>query len=658
MSSNEIIENTEGKVVDGGEKHPLEVTDSFEEHIRKDIEGDRKKTVEEKAKEKGYYKKEDGTWWQAWDDGFDEKVEWFKLDEEYPDLAERTEELAEKYHINYNDHSGLKEYVYKNAANLEEASDEHLTNIFRIAGAISYSTSLTEELLVGYDSDKLEAIYDSLNSFYSRVADLMPEHKLDRRIMGIGECFVMNYNEKLVEGDFIESLAKYSAEAFSDKSKEYKIIQGLKSGIEGISKNEDSGRLFDGYMNYYDELVESDDKITKYDTKSEVLSRYVRNHGVEPSTIKGFKDIVFPLMEQKDDEVLPIIEGRNAYGATIGMYGVADYTEECLLSSYNPGEIDRLIRIYHEIPTSDYKKFEQNRKDAARLQGTIIDGRDFIHDERPGTNEMLVAIKDYYNHRNSDDSANYKFRLEELEDKYHFGVLPNAFNIEAYEKPIEYMSEHNRAEEGNVNETALDILNRLIENTRPNLLETPKTKNEELNGLMGSISPTMNERTGEVLVDFDKVGTAVAKMNEILLQNKGKQGIYPSTVSAIAFLDKMSAHALRNASTKDLQELPFDPKFKEMVRFSQLTSSIEYNENDFENKYRQIVDRFSDAYGDNGVDLSKIVEGYQVLSQQILKNAQGLSKNYASKSVTARFSDAVWSGNLSDELIGLFDKMQ
>ena len=129
------------------------------------------------------------------------------------------------------------------------------------------------------------------------------------------------------------------------------------------------------------------------------------------------------------------------------------------------------------------------------------------------------------------------------------------------------------------------------------------------------------------------------------------------TISAVAFLDKMSAYALRNADKKDLQELPFDPKFKEMVRFSQLTSSLEYNETNFENNYRQIVDKFSEAYGDDGVDSSKIVEGYQVLNQQILKNMQGLSKNYASKSVTERFSDAVLSGNLSDELIGLFDRI-
>ena len=657
MENNESLKDTSVEISDEKNNHPLEEVCSFEEHMKNDTEVKRRKTVEEKAQERGYYKKEDGTWWQAYDDGFDEQAEWFKLDEEYPDLADKTEELAEKYHVKYNDHSGLKEYVYENADNLEKASDEHLKNIFRIAGAIAFSWNGTGKLLVGYDSDKLESICNSLDAFYGEVADSIPEHRLDRRIMRIGEYFVRNFNEKLIEGDFLKSLSKYSVGAFLDSRKRARLIYGIECGIEGISKNEDSGGLFDDYMKYVNNLVEDEERITKYDTKSDVLCRYVRNHGIKENTTKGFRDVIFPLMEQKDDEVLSILEGGNAYGTTVGTYGVADYAEECLLSSYNPRDIDKLIRIYHEIPTSDYKKFEQNRKDAARLQGTIIGGRDFIHDEKPGVNEVLVAIKEYYDNHDSDNSGSYRSRLVELENKYHFGVLPYAFNIEAYEKPIEYMSEHNRAEKGNTNETALTILNRLIENTRPNLLEAPKTKNEELNGLMESISPTVNERTGEVFVDFGKVGMAVAKMNEILLQNKGKQGIYPSMISAIAFLDKMSAYAIRNVDKGDLQELPFDSGFKEMVRFSQLTSSMEYDERDFENKYRRIVDRLSEAYGDDGIDSTKIVEGYQILSQHILKNVQWLSKNYASKSVTARFSDAVWSGNLSDELIGLFDRV-
>lgn len=657
MTSDEKIEKNSAEEVKKAGKHPLEETDSFEEHMRNNLEGDRRKTVEEKAKEKGYYKKEDGTWWQSFGDGSDEKCEWFILDEEYPDLADRTEELAEKYHVNYDDYSELKKCVYKNAASLNEASDEHLKNLFRIAGAISFSISGTDELLTKISPNKLETISNSLGKYYGAVANLMPDHKLDRRITEIGEYFVKNYNDKLVEGNFIESLAKYSAKAFLDKNKENKLLSGIENGIEGISKNEDSGRMFDDYMAYLDELAEDEDIITERDTKSQVLSRYVRHHGIKHGTVKGFRDVIFPLIEQKDDEIRSIIEGGNAYGITAGTYGVADYTEECLLSSYNPREIDKLIRIYHEIPTSDYGKFEQNRKDAARLQGTIIGGRDFIHDEKLGVNEVLVAIKEYYDHRDSDDNDHYKSRLIELEEKYHFGVLPNAFNLEAYEKPIEYMSDHNDAKEGNASETALDILNRLIENTRPNLLEAPKTKNEELNALMENISPTINEQTGEVLVDFNKLSAAVTKMNEILLHHKDEQGVSPSMISAIAFLDKMSTYAIRAADKKDLQELPFDPGFKEMARFSQLTSSMEYNENDFENKYQQITNKFSEAYSDDSIDSSKVVEGYQILTQQILKNAQELSKNYASKTVTKRFGDAVWSGNLSDELIGLFDKV-
>ena len=339
-----------------------------------------------------------------------------------------------------------------------------------------------------------------------------------------------------------------------------------------------------------------------------------------------------------------------------GKYGIGDYTEECMLSSYNPKDIDKLIRIYHEIPTSDYRKYEQNRKDALRLQETIIGGRDFIHDEQPGAHEVLIAIKEYYDHHDDEDSDRYKDRLVALEGKYHFGVLPNAFKIEEYNKPIEKMGDKENGE-GSPDETALDLLNRLIENTRPVLLKAPETRNAELNELMAKISPILNEQTGEVSVNMNDVGKAVAKMNEILLQNKGKRGIFPSTITAIAYLDKMASYALRGADKKDLQELPFDPNFKEMMRFSQLTSSTEYNDRDFENKYRQIADKFSEAYGDDGVDTSKIAEGYKILNQQILKNMQGLSENYASKAFTARFSEAVWSGNLSDELIGLFDRI-
>lgn len=496
-----------------------------------------------------------------------------------------------------------------------------------------------------------------IDNYYKDTAQRMPDGKLSRKIMGISECFVCNYSPKLNEGDFINKLSEYSAKALQSNTEQYLLIRGITSGIEGISQNEGSGKYFGEFMDYANELLGDKEKITKYDTRFDVITRYVRGHGIDEKTINGFRDIIFSLMEQKDSEVSAVLYGGNAYGTVKGHYGIADYVEECLLSTYEPGDIDKLIRIYHEIPTSDYKRFEQNRKDASRLQGTIIGGRDFIHDERIGANEVLSAIKDYYDNRNSEDSKKYKQKLEKLEEKYHFGVLPNALNFEKYEQPIEYIAKHNVADAGSPDERAIDILNRLVENTRPNLIQAPATKYPELNDLMKDIVPLINEQTGEVRIDINEVGAAVTAINELILKNRDKQGIYPSTISAIAFLDKMSTYALRGTKSKEIKELVFDPNFKEVVRFSQLTSSIGYNENDFEEKYNQVLRKVGEAYTGDKIDDSIAVEGYRILSQNILQNVQALGKKYSSKSTTKRFSEAIWSGNLSDELIGLFQRV-
>lgn len=645
---------------------------SFDEHMRNMAEKSHRKTFEEKAKEKGYYKNKDGIWVERDDYGFNEQtgcfepgygdgherpVVWFKLDEEYPDLADRTEALAEKYQVDYSDFGGLKAKVYKNADRLSNASEEHLEDIFMIASAISFSHLWTSEKLISYSAEELNNISVFIDNYYKDTAQQMPDGKLNRKIMDISECFVLNYSSRLNEGDFIKKLSEYSAKAFQNNTEGYLLIHGIESGINGISQNEGSGKNFGVFMDYVNELLSDKEKITKYNTKFDVINKYVRNHGVDEKTINGFRDVIFPLLAQKDSEVSAILYGGNAYGVVEGQYGIADYTEECLLSTYDPGDIDKLIRIYHEIPTSDYKKFEQNRKDALRLQDTIIGGRDFIHDECVGVNEVLSAIKDYYDNRNSEDSEKYKQKLEELEKKYHFGVLPYALNFEKYEQPIEYMAEGSVADAGSPDERAIDILNRLVENTRPNLIQAPVTKYPELNNLMNGIVPLINEQTGEVRVDINEVGAAVTAINELILKNRDKQGIYPSTISAIAFLDKMSTYALRGVKSKEAKELVFDPDFKDIVRFSQLTSSVGYNENDFEKKYNQVLGKVGEAYKEDEIDDSVVAEGYRILSQNILQNMQSLGKKYASKSTTKRFSEAIWSGNLSDELIGLFQRV-
>ena len=75
------------------------------------------------------------------------------------------------------------------------------------------------------------------------------------------------------------------------------MIHGIESGINGISQNEGSGKNFGVFMDYANELLSDKEKITKNDTKFDVITRYVRNHGIDEKTVDGFKNIIFPLLE-------------------------------------------------------------------------------------------------------------------------------------------------------------------------------------------------------------------------------------------------------------------------------------------------------------------------------------------------------------------------
>lgn len=649
-------------------QHALENLPSYEEHMTalENSQGipdgsqesiNTSKTYQQKAAEKGYHQGEDGNWYKAIEDDWNEAVAGFNLDVEYPALADKIEDLADRFNLELSDGYDFKYHIYENAERLNFASDEHLENLVMARAVITDRFSNTEAKLVSYDETKLEHLVDSMGTYYQNVMDLLNSDSFPRTIGEVAESLTQHYNDRLVEGDCLSKLAEYAVRASQRPEGSSIILSGIERGLSGLADNEDNGSFFGDYMDYYSKLTEQADRPARYNAPNQVLLRYVRLHGVNDDTVSGFRDIIFPLIEQKDPVALPIAEGGNAYGMEPGTYGIADYTEECLLSRFEPAAINKLARIYHEIPTSDYAKFEQNRKDAMRLQGTIIGGRDFIHDEMPGTHEVLSAIRDFYENHDNGSAEFYRQRLRELDHKYHFGVLPNAFKIEAYEEPINYMAHCETASLGSPDERAIDILDRLIENTAPNLLHPPETQDQTLNQLMAKIEPIWNPETGEIKIDMGEVGPAVEQMNNIILAQFGQQGIMPSTISAVAYLDKMSTYALKNCEEKELLELPFDPQFKEIVRFSQLTSSTKYSKNDFESNYRKIIKQASEAYQDNSVDSNKVRDAYRSLHQWIVQNTSDLGKLYASRNVTKRFSGSVWSGNLSDALVGLFERV-
>lgn len=636
---------------------------SFEEHINKK----NTKTWQEKAQEKGYYQDETGEWWEHFDDGWgDERVPSFKLDVEYPEFANMVERIAEESGIDFRDGGyGIKMVVYNKADELSKLSRETIDNMFTILSGITCSTSGTEEIVLSQNEQDTSKSLEKLYQYYSGLSDEAKNDKSSGQGIGrLAETFIRKYDENLATDDFMMQLSRGANLAQADKEKGYKIFRVLESGITGFSDNNCKGDLFGSYLDFTLQLLKDDLKITKYDNRADVVQRYVRGHGFNEDTVEGFDDVIFPLLEKGDSEVDSIIKGGNAYGVARYRYGIADYTEECLLSRCTPQEIDRLNRIYHEIPTSDYYKFEQNRQDAGRIQGVIIGGRDFIHDERPGVYEILSTMEKYYDAKDEESRELVRQSMVELDRKYPYaGFLENALNLDNYDKEIERMSEYHLDEsmkgktEGYTNEKAIDILRRLVRNTAPEEINPPKTRYDELNRLMGGIDPIINERTGEIKVSLDEVASAITEINRILVGNQKNLGVFPSTISAVSYLDKMAANTLRGLNGKDIAEVIYDPGFKEILRFSQLTSSMEYSETDFESFYSRACEHFSRAYEDDGVDSTKVRDGWRFVGLKITENMSLLGKNYSSKKSTERFVSAVWSGNLSHELIGMFERV-
>lgn len=623
----------------------------------KNVEDRPFETPEEKAKRLGYYQNKKGEWYiqiGPEKSKFDDRADNFELDLKNPELGNMLDKLSEKYGIEPYDYGGIKGRILEEPKFLEGKDEQYFENFFR---AVCISGFDGREIFK-FSSEELAKLTDTEIKFYEIAQKELGDNEQNklRYVSKMAVDIAQNFSSDLFTDDFTEQLAKKCLESDRDGTKGYKKYRIAYNLVRGMSVNHSDSGLAKGCFDYADELLEDDEKITKYNTAFDVLCSYVRQHGLREDTVAGFRENVIPLIESKDPEVETLIQGGNIFGTGDGEYGIGDYIEECLATRVNPKNIDWLIRLYHEIPTSDFAKFEQNRKDALRIEGSIIGAHDFIHDERPNTHEILKTIEEYYDSRN--DEIAHKAAAEKLikfEEEKHFHLTPNVFDDEAYDRPIKYMADYQHGKEGRPDERAIDILRRLVKNTAPDLLNAPKTKDEVLNQLFKDINPRINEETGKIDLDIEEVAPAVVRINQLLEENQNTLGLFPSTISAVAYLDKMSAYALRGLSKKQAQEIVFDPNFKEIVRFSQLTSSDGYDKPKFESQYNKILKEASTAYGENGVDDSKISEALKDLSQMILKNADALAKVY--KEEGKNQSGSIWSGNLSHELIGLFEKV-
>ena len=359
------------------------------------------------------------------------------------------------------------------------------------------------------------------------------------------------------------------------------------------------------------------------------VGMYGRHHGLSRNAIKSFQEKLLPAMVNSIQDVNILQSAGNIWGMRKGDFGVADFTMHCYAVKVNPPNLNNLILIAKEIPTTNVARFEQNRKDALTLAGTFGALRDFIHDQRPIVHGVLKAMIEYYETGNKD-------KLQALLPKTE-GYLGSAerqetiLNRENYEKEVE------ETINGEKRKTkAINVLRRLVVNTTPIVDDVLLTSDEELNRLMRQIKDYVTEEALEKVLGY---------INEKLssMMNKGEIGIEPNLVLALAWIERKAFGILQKLSYEEQMGAYKKKWFHSILKFQELTnSSKEFNEKEFQAFLKKILNAESD------------VEAYKIIGKRILENISELAKSYKAVG-RVHITGALWSGNVTHELIGLTD---
>ena len=84
--------------------------------------------------------------------------------------------------------------------------------------------------------------------------------------------------------------------------------------------------------------------------------------------------------------------------------------------------------------------------------------------------------------------------------------------------------------------------------------------------------------------------------------------------------------------------------------------SDKYSEEDFEHRYSDYIHKAGEAFKEDQINNEKISEAFRLLQSQILKNARAVAGEFSNNQNLKYLANAVWSGNLTHELIGLSER--
>lgn len=611
--------------------------DVFEDMLAPDLEEESSAEGEEQATNKIII--ETGTEdYGEWGDPRDEYAEWA---EAHPVLAERMEGVAQEYGVNVNTlMRGLM-----TQENVEEAVDGYSDeNLAKMAAMLNVNDSVAGmKGILQKRPDEIDRMFDDFGQWEAKFTQAKENRWRYGQILG---TFVRYYDERKVDTESLERMGEMMLEKENDPQALYELETVVTSALRGAGLKEMAN-----YLPFWDELrQEPENERLENLSNGQIVGKYFRNHGMDAEKERGFRENVFPNLEKGEPETEVIRMASNSWGMEYGDYGIADWACQCLVSEVSPKNTCDLLLGMRELPTVDRYKFEQNRMDALALQDTVIGSRDFIHDERPGVHELLETMLDYYDSRNEETHFAKKIALEDViaermnsADRGYYDRLPErAMDLGNYEKIVQrqvYGKEYN--------ETAAEILRRLVKNTDQEMTLPPATKDEYLNGLMANTELYQSPRTMEITADIKQVGELLGYMNQQLQGLQGNLGMWPSMMKAVAWTERVATYAMRGISAKEWRELPWDANFREIIKFQNFTMCKEkFNEDEFEEFWQKMRSVAAEDYPKN------VEKGYTMLQLRVAEQMGRLGGDYVKQGMSRR-ATALRSGNLVHELIML-----
>lgn len=362
---------------------------------------------------------------------------------------------------------------------------------------------------------------------------------------------------------------------------------------------------------------------------AETVVNYASNHGLSAEKIKGLTDKLLPAMQNNDPQVEIILKMGNIWGMKKGDFGIGDYLCHAYASPINPANLNELLLVAREVPTTGLSRLEQNRKDALLMVVPFGVLRDFIHDQRPYVHEVLTAMVSYYDTGDGEqlkqvlsktDYLNQDTRIETILDRSNYDL-----EVEEKDKP-------------GIKIKSIDILRRLVQNTKPVIDNPPILSDEQLNQKLQTLDQELIDK-GRVMKD--SLAPTVDYINQqlITMMNDKVVGIEPNYVIAISWVERRTFEVLQNMSYEDQTGAYQEKWFASLLKFQELIGSPKFDEQQFQTYLQSVT---SQKYSE---------DAYKLISAHTLKNIRDLTVGYKQKGRTD--TGALWSGNTAHELIDL-----